>query len=287
MKLAAAPISWGVCEVPGWGVQLSLERVLADASRLGLREIEAGPPGFLPPDPQRARALLEAREMRIVGAFVTAVLHEQAALTAELRRIERQASHLEMLGGSVLVIAAASGRDGYEEPLVLDRSEWGVLLGALPKVIALAARHRLRVALHPHVGTAIERADAVERILDNSDVPLCLDTGHVFIGGADPVALARRHGARVAHVHLKDVDAGLAAGVRGRRLGYADAVARGLYKALGDGAARIGDVLDALRAARYEGWGVLEQDIAIRADEVVRDPSVEIARSRDFALKHA
>src|SRR5512135_3106159 len=137
MKLAAAPISWGVCEVPGWGVQLPLERVLADASRLGLKEIEAGPPGFLSPDAHRARPLLDARAMRIVGAFVTAVLHEQAALEVELLRIERHASHLEALRGSVLVLAAASGRDGYEAPVVLDRSEWGVLLGALPKVIAL------------------------------------------------------------------------------------------------------------------------------------------------------
>ncbi|TMC57992.1 MAG: inosose dehydratase, partial [Chloroflexi bacterium] len=50
MRLAAAPISWGVSEVPGWGYQLSLGRVLEEAARLGLRDMEAGPPGFFPRD---------------------------------------------------------------------------------------------------------------------------------------------------------------------------------------------------------------------------------------------
>lgn len=48
----------------------------------------------------------------------------------------------------------------------------------------------------------------VARVLDGSSVPLCLDTGHLFIGGSDPVELAREATARIAHTHLKDVDAG-------------------------------------------------------------------------------
>ena len=286
MRLAAAPISWGVCEVPGWGVQLRLERVLADMARLGLSELEAGPPGFLPADAAKARALVDTHRMRVIGAFVTAVLHKPELLDAELESIARQAAHLATLGGSVLVLAAASGRDGYEAPVVLDRSEWAALLDALPKVASVAKRHHLHVAVHPHVGTAIERSDAIERLLDYSDVPLCLDTGHVFIGGADPALLARRHAARVEHVHLKDVDAELAEAVRGRRVGYADAVARGLYRPLGDGDAHIADVLAALRRAKYAGWGVLEQDIAIREGGAPFDPSDDVAKSRDFVREH-
>jgi len=85
MRLAAAPISWGVCEVPGWGFQLDRDRVLDDAVRLGLRDIEAGPPGFLPSDAREARELVESRGMRVVGGFVTAVLHSSERLEADLK----------------------------------------------------------------------------------------------------------------------------------------------------------------------------------------------------------
>ena len=32
-RVAGAPISWGVCEVPGWGYQLRPHRVLAEMRR--------------------------------------------------------------------------------------------------------------------------------------------------------------------------------------------------------------------------------------------------------------
>src|SRR6185503_11515673 len=112
MRLAAAPISWGVCEVPGWGFQIERDRVLDDAARLGLREIEAGPPGFLPSDAREARDLLSARGMRVIGGFVTAVLHSSERLEEDLAALDTQAAWLAALGAEVLVLAAATGRDG-------------------------------------------------------------------------------------------------------------------------------------------------------------------------------
>ncbi|HEY3219042.1 MAG TPA: TIM barrel protein [Candidatus Limnocylindria bacterium] len=287
MKLAAAPISWGVCEVPGWGFQLAQDRVLRDAAQLGLRDIEAGPPGFLATDAGVAREAVGRHGVRVIGGFVTAVLHEGERLEAELASVEARCEWLAALGAEVLVLAAATGRGGYEEAAALSQREWTTLLGALPRVREVARRHRLDLALHPHVGTAIEGPDATERVLRESDIELCLDTGHVYVGGGDPLRIAREHARRVRHVHLKDTDAELAAAVRERRLPYATAVARGLFRPLGDGAARIADVLSALKAAGYAGWGVLEQDIALAATPTeANDPVRDIARSRDFARAH-
>lgn len=284
MRLAAAPISWGVCEVPGWGYQLPPERVLADMARLELREIEAGPPGFLPDDDAAARDLVARRGLHVIAAFVTAVLHEPGRLEAELRSVDAQARRIAFLGGTVLVLACATGQDGYDAPYVLDAGGWRALLAALPHLAAVAASHGLRVALHPHVGTAIETGAAIDRVLRESDVALCLDTGHVFVGGGDPLAIARDHAKRIAHVHLKDADAALAAAARERRVPYAKAVARGLFKPLGDGDAHIADVLDALRAGGYAGFGVLEQDIALGGPPGPEDdPGRDVERSRDFA----
>ena len=279
-KIAAAPISWGVSEVPGWGAQLPTERVLDDAKRLGFKAIEAGPPGFLPADAKDASGQLQARDLRCVGGFVTAVLHDVGRREAELTSVERQAAWLSALGAEVLVLAAATGRADYEQRAELTDAEWSALLETLPLVEAIAGAARLRVAVHPHVGTAIEQPREIDRLLARSHVGLCLDTGHVFVGGGDPVAVARAAGRRVTHVHLKDADATLSAAVRQRTLSYAAAVQQGLYRPLGDGDARISDVLTELRSVGYDTWYVLEQDIALKDATV--DPLPSIERSLTF-----
>lgn len=285
MKIAAAPISWGVCEVPGWGAQLPPERVLAEAARLGFTAVEAGPEGFLPADPLAARRLLAAHELRLVGGFVAAVLHVEQRRAQELDAVEQRATWLAAAGGEVLVLAAASGRGDFEQGTELDERGWSTLATSLAQAGELATRHGLTLAVHPHVGAAIERREHVERFLERSALGLCLDTGHLVVGGADPVALAREATARIAHVHLKDVDAALAEAVRAGRLGYAAAVRRGLYRPLGEGDARIDEVLASLEAHGYEGWSVLEQDVAL-ADER-EDPAPSIERSLAFVTAHA
>ena len=81
------------------------------------------------------------------------------------------------------------------------------LLANLDRVAAAAAQRGVAAVLHPHVGTMVETRADVDRVLAGSVIPLCLDTGHLLIGGTDPVELARTVPDRVAHVHLKDVDA--------------------------------------------------------------------------------
>jgi inosose dehydratase len=283
MKVAGAPISWGVCEVPGWGYQLPTERVLAEAQALGLGAIEAGPPGFLPRAPDAARSVLETNELQLVGGFVTAVLHERARLADELATLERYAQWLRDAGGEFVVLAPAGGRAGYEGIVELERSEWTRLFDGLARADEIAARRALRLVVHPHVGTAIERREHIERFLEGCDLALCLDTGHAFIGGADPARIAREVRGRVQHVHLKDANGELAEAVRERRLAYGDAVRRGLYRPLGAGDAEIAGVLEAL--AGYQGWGVLEQDVMLAGPEV--DPRAWIAPSVAFARAQA
>jgi len=279
-KIAAAPISWGVCEVPKWGVQLAPERVLADAQRIGFRAMEAGPPGFLPSDAKAAARALDAHGLRCIGGFVTAVLHDAGRRDAELASVEQQAAWLHEAGAELLVLAAATGRDGYEGRTELSDAEWTTLFETLPRVEAIAAAKQLTVVAHPHVGTVIEQPRDIERLLARSHVPLCLDTGHVFVGGGDPAAIARAAGRRVRHLHLKDADATLSAAVRDGRLSYAAAVQQGLYRPLGDGDAGISQVLTELRSVGYDGWYVLEQDIALK--DATADPLPSIERSLTF-----
>src|SRR5919112_1183263 len=108
-RVAGAPISWGVCEVPGWGYQMEPERVLGEAAALGLTAVEAGPDGFLPGEPEETVRLLSGYGLELVGGFVPVVLHDKEAREAELVSVERQAGLFASTGAGVLVLAAATG----------------------------------------------------------------------------------------------------------------------------------------------------------------------------------
>jgi inosose dehydratase len=74
-RIAGAPISWGVCEVPGWGYQLSPDRVLTEMREVGLAATELGPDGFLPGEPDAMAKVLSDHHLLAVGGFTPTVLH--------------------------------------------------------------------------------------------------------------------------------------------------------------------------------------------------------------------
>jgi inosose dehydratase len=262
-RIAGAPISWGVCEVPGWGVCLDRDRVLGEMAALGLRATELGPPGFLDGEDVDVRGEVAAHGLGLVGGFHVAVLHEPDRFDEEAVRVRRFARTLADAGGTVVVLAAGTGSQGYEERPALTEDGWRSLGEALDRVRDDVGSMGLLATLHPHLGTVVERPDEIERILERSTIPLCLDTGHVFAGGGDPAALARDAAGRVAHVHAKDVDAEVAERLRAGGLGYRDAIAEGLFRPLGHGDAALGEVVGRLEAAGYGGWYVIEQDVVL------------------------
>jgi inosose dehydratase len=282
-RVAGAPITWGVCEVPAWGHQLPPERVLGEMARIGLRATELGPRAYLPEDPVRLLGELAPHGLQVVGGFVPAILHRDDGLEAQLMRVAEAADLLAAVGSRVLVLAATTGEMGYEGSQELDARAWRGLVRGIDRVVELCSDRGLTVALHPHHGTLVEGARHVERLLESSTVPVCIDTGHLVIGGADPVDVVRSAGRRVAHVHLKDVSAHLADQVRTRRMGYRDAVRRGMYRPLGEGDADIAELVRVLERSRYEGWYVLEQDAVLGADpEAGSGPVRDAATSMAF-----
>ncbi|MFD8533942.1 TIM barrel protein [Streptosporangium canum] len=261
MKTAGAPISWGVCEVPGWGRQLDRSQVLAEMRELGLTATELGPQGFLPPSPSRCRSLLDGYGMRAVGGFVPVVLHDpHHDPLPEVRAAMRAFRDGDV---EVVVLAASTGGESYDARPVLAASGWKTLLTNLRRILKNAKEFGRTVTLHPHVGTMVENPEEVDRVLDGSAVPLCLDTGHLLIGGTDPAELVTRAAGRVAHVHLKDVDAALAERVRAGELSYTEAVKAGIYRPLGRGDVDVPGIVAGLGAAGYAGWYVMEQDVVL------------------------
>jgi len=281
-RLAAGPISWGVCEVPGWGLQLAPDRVLAEMHSLGIRATEAGPDGYLGRDPGLVRGLLDRHGLELVGGFLPVVLHDPARLGASLDAARATASLFGELGASMLCSAIVLDED-WSAPRPLSTDEWGHLLAALPLLDEVAGEHGLTHALHPHWGTLVERDAEVTRIVAESEVALCLDTGHLTLGGTDSARLAAEHPERIAHAHLKDVDTAVAERLRAGELTLVQAVQEGLFRPLGDGDAPVRATVRNLEAAGYAGWYVLEQDVALATEPGEgAGPAADARRSIEF-----
>ncbi|MGW4333893.1 sugar phosphate isomerase/epimerase family protein [Rhodococcus koreensis] len=280
IRLAGAPISWGVCEVEGWGHQLEPDRVLTEMRDAGLAATELGPDGFLPSDPCELTDTLARYDLTAVGGFVPVLLHDPDHDT--VAAIGGALDSLVASRSEVIVLAAVTGAVGYDSRPELDDSGWKTLLRNLDGLSSAAADRGLRAVIHPHVGTMIENRVEVDRILDGSSIPLCLDTGHLLIGGTDPLDLVSTAPERIAHAHLKDVDATLLGRVRAGELTYTEAVAQGMYTPLGTGDVDIAGVVERLQDQGYDGWYVLEQDTILAAEPEGEGPVRDVVRSVEF-----
>ena len=279
-RIAGAPISWGVCEVPGWGYQLDPDRVLTEMRGAGLTATELGPEGFLPTDTEQLKAVLREKDLACVGGFVPIVLFDDDHDPAD--DLAGPLESLVAAGAGVVVLAAATGSDGYDSRPVLDDDQWATLLANLDRLAAIAADRGLLAVLHPHVGTMVETRAEVDRVLAGSAIPLCLDTGHLLIGGTDPLELAKAVPHRIAHTHLKDVDAALAAKVQSGELTYTEAVRAGMYTPLGAGDVDIAGIVSVLRDNGFSGWFVLEQDTILDGPPTGEGPVRDVYASVAF-----
>ena len=285
-RVACAPISWGVIEVPDWGYQMEADVVLREAAELGIKATEAGPEGFLPRDPGELREKLSQYGMQIIGGFDAIVLHDASLRDEQLAAFERRADFFANAGAETMVVAAAAGSVGYEEVIDLDDGQWQELFDNLARAEDMAAERDLKVSLHSHHGTVIETDAQLRRFLEGCQTGLCLDTGHLLIGGSDPVEVARTAGERVNHAHLKDVDANLARRLASRRIGFREAAIAGVFRPLGEGDVDVAEVIRLLEQSGYNGWYVLEQDCVVNSlPQDNEGPARDVRTSSDYLRK--
>ena len=119
----------------------------------------------------------------------------------------------------------------------------------------------LEACIHNHVGTGIQTEAEIDAVLAGTagaGVQYCPDTGHLAWAGVDPAASIARHRDRVRMLHVKDLDASVAARAVDEGWGYGAAVIAGLWQEPGYGDLDLEADLPA--AADWPRWIIVEVD---------------------------
>jgi inosose dehydratase len=265
VRLGISPIGWSNDDLPELGGDIPLDTCLAEAREAGFEGIELG--HKFPRDPTLLRPLLARRGLRLISGWYSGRLLERS-VAEELEAVEPHRALLAAMGCTVLVYAETSGgiagdrtRPLSSRPRLPD-GEWQDFGIRLTELADRLAARGIRLAYHHHIGTVVETADEIDRLMaaTGGSVGLLLDTGHLAFAGIDPANIAWRHRLRINHVHCKDVRSGVLARARAADQSFLDAVLDGVFTVPGDGVINFAAVLTALKAADYRGWFVVEAE---------------------------
>jgi|TARA_R110002110_G_scaffold283447_2_gene497660 inosose dehydratase len=282
-RLAGAPISWGVCEVPGWGIELSPDRVLSEMQQVGLLATELGSDGYLPTDPVELKDLCQQYDLTMIGGFVPVVIHEQTEEQATIDATHRAAKLMSAAGGTLFVSSPVTDWN-WGPRRDLDSQDWLQSAKMLSVIDDIVGEYGMTQAMHPHLRTIVETRNDILNVLEYSDVGWTFDMGHMQIGGMDPMEFLDVAFDRIKHVHLKDVVMDKAMPVFHHEQSIMEGVQAGMFCNLGRGDVPIGAIVTELEARGYDQWYVLEQDAAITSDEpeVGAGPILDVLASIEF-----
>ena len=274
-RLAICPIGW-VNGFLGWG-GASGEQVMDEIARLGYSASENS--AVYPQEPQQLKAALGQRGLVLSGAYRWVNFAYPENLEEQLAAAKRHVDFCARAGAHVVNLAEAGhsvwdARGPAQSVTPFSDLQWRQAAAAFEEVGAYALSRGVTLAVHPHGGTAIETPGEILKLLNLTDpalVGLCLDTGHVVYGGGDALELTRLVAPRVVYVHLKDVRGSVlerlraasdaaAGGLTALGVSFEAAVRAHLFCPPGQGQLPFPAVLDALLAAGYDGWFVVEAE---------------------------
>ena len=267
--IGTVPILWNNVDFAELRLGTRADDILDDIARLGYDGCQLGL-GF--PQGEALRSTLAARELRLAEVYASIAATVDGPTEGALDEVRERLRLLIAGGGEVFCVAldgspdrdVAAGHATDDDTSRMTDAGWDRLVALLRTVAAETRAAGARIAFHSHAGTYVETPAEVDRLaaaIDADTLPFCLDVGHYLVGGGDPVAALRQLGARVTHVHLKDVDPGVLERLRRREVGnFRDAVRQRLFTELGSGMLDLEGFLAALAERDYRGWLMVEQD---------------------------
>lgn len=277
IRFGTNPIAWSNDDDHTLGADITLEQCLREAGEIGFDGIENG--HKFPSDPDELAAVLKPHGLAFVSAWYSLGLLERT-VEEEQRAIQPHLDRLKAMGCKVCIVCETSRaiHGDMAKPVtakpVLAEEEWAPFTGKLDRIARFADAQGLPLVYHHHMGTVIQTAEELDRLMASTGPALRLlfDSGHCYFAGGDPAAVLARHAGRVAHFHAKNVRPAIMREVIDGGLSFLEGVRRGVFTVPGDleGGVDFGACAAHLAAAGYDGWMVIEAE----QDPVVRNPVV-------------
>lgn len=261
MQFSNAPCSWGI-NYPT-GNRIDWRQYLDEVATAGYRGTELGPFGYMPKDAALLREELDRRGLVLVGATHVHTFSDLGTLPRLLEDLRSLGPLLTALDARHVVImdedaAYPEGRKG-----VLDEDGWkGLVEGVETARRLIEDELGLKATFHPHVGTAVQFEAQIDRLLEETGIDLCFDTGHHAFWNQDAVAYLNRVWSRIGYIHLKNVDPAVRQRVLDGELSIGASYGAGVMCPLPDGAVNIPAVVAFIEAMEFTGPVVVEQDLA-------------------------
>ena len=292
LRLATAPVSWGIWEQTIDRSDLvPPQRLLETVTEMGYRALESGPPGYLAPNGAAAVELIRPYGVEIVATFLPLRLDDPDGFAEDLASLDHTAEVLAATGDGLVILADQERPERAQASGQPDRLR---ATGWSPETFDLAARHLeiararcaeqgLRASFHPHAATYVESPEEIDALLARTspELGLCLDTGHTVVGGGNPVEIVRRYADRLVHLHLKDVDRDVLGRLRAGQIDMDEAWAQGIFCPFGEGVVPLQEFLGLPEVRALDGYAVLEQDrMAVTVDDLPAVQAVEAENLR-------
>jgi inosose dehydratase len=298
IQVANAPLSYGAFEMTV-GTDFAVPEptaVLEAIGAAGYTGTDLGPPGYLGEGDVLAERL-SANGLEVVGGFVPMRFSEAEGFEDDVPALHHTLDLFDAAGATgarpVLCDAggperiANPGRGGEESELRLGDARWRTLAANVERAAEAARERGYEPVFHHHTSTYIEGVPEIERFLEDTDVALLLDSGHLLVAGGDPVAALDEWGERIGAVHIKDVRLDVLASVKAERADTLTAWRRGLFCALGQGDVDLDGFCAALTGRGYDGWVVVEQDRVLGDARDFAGASAEQIANREWLKEHA
>ncbi len=298
IRVANAPCSYGAFEVtvgrlPNVPAALDVLASMADA---GYEGTELGPPGYLG-DRDVLRGRLQDAGLELVGGYIPIRFSEPDALGDDIRAMEGTLDLFDAAGaptarpvfadaGSPLR-AARPGAAATDRSVGLDDAGWALLADGVARAAEVARTRGFEPTFHHHTATYVEAPWEIERLLELTDVSLLLDTGHLALGGGDPVQGLRDWSDRIDHLHVKDYRRSVLESVIADAADMEEAWRRKVFCELGTGDVDLAAFFAELASSGYDGWLVVEQDLIPAPDEDAAEAMAAQARNRSWLRETA
>ncbi len=272
VRLGINPLTWTNDDLPSLGAETSLETCLSEARAAGFTGVELG--NKFPRKADVLRPILRNHDLDLVSGWYSGRLLERD-VDSEWEAMRPHFELLHALNCNVMVFAEVT-RCTHGDQLasmsqrpLLPEGEWAKFGERLTALAERMQREGLRMAYHHHMGTVVQSAQDIDRMMSNTGdaVGLLLDTGHLTYAGGDPVQMAAKYAARIAHVHCKDVRKSVLERSRNRDQSFLNSVLDGVFTVPGDGMVNYRRVLEPIAKSGYSGWLVVEAE---------QDPAVAI-----------